>query len=341
MNIDQKLELIKRNTQEIISEEELKKLLETKKNPVVYIGTAVTGRPHIGYFVWALKIADFIKAGFKVKILLADLHGALDNTPWNLLEKRFEYYSIAIPAMFEAIGADLSKIKIVRGSDFQLKKDYLFDVLKMSTFCSVHDCTKAASEVVKMGDSPKLAGLIYPIMQVLDEQYLDASVQYGGADQRKILVFARENLPKLGYKARIEVMTPIIPGLVQGGKMSSSVKASKVDLIDSCEEVTAKIGSAHCEQGIAENNGVLAFLKYAVMVLKQNNGEEFIVERPEKFGGTISYKTYKEIEEDYVAKKLHPMDLKSALAKELNKLLEPIRKRFAGKEQLVKEAYSE
>ena len=70
MNLNEKFKLIKRNTKEIVTEEELKNLLKKKKQPVVYLGTAITGRPHIGYFVWALKLADFLKAGFKVKILL-------------------------------------------------------------------------------------------------------------------------------------------------------------------------------------------------------------------------------------------------------------------------------
>ena len=341
MNIDQKLALIKRNTAEIISEEELKNLLAKKKTPVVYLGTAVTGRPHIGYFVWALKMSDLLREGFKVKVLLADIHGALDNTPWPLLEKRYNYYELAITGLFEALGADLSKLSFVKGSDFQLKKDYIFDVLKMATFTTVHDCLKSSSDVVKHGDNPKLAGLIYPIMQSLDEEYLGVDVQYGGVDQRKILVFARENMPKLGYKSRIELMTPLVPGLMPGGKMSSSVKGSKIDLIDSPAEVTSKIGAAHCEAGVVENNGVLAFLKYVVMVLKQDRNEEFLVERPEKFGGNLIYKNYEEIEKDYIAKKLHPMDLKAALAKEINKLLEPIRKKFVGKEQIIKEAYPE
>ena len=51
--------------------------------------------------------------------------------------------------------------------------------------------------------SSKLSGFMYPILQALDEQYLDVDVQYGGIDQRKILMFARENLPRVGYKERV------------------------------------------------------------------------------------------------------------------------------------------
>src|SRR3989344_5944179 len=120
MDLKEKLELIKRNTQEIITEEELIKLLQTKKNPVVYIGTAITGSLHIAYFLWCMKCADFLKVGFKVKILLADLHGALDNTPWDVLEKRYKYYRELIPLIFKAIGVNTEKLEFVKGSEFQM-----------------------------------------------------------------------------------------------------------------------------------------------------------------------------------------------------------------------------
>jgi len=341
MNVDEKFKLIARNMQEIVTEDELKGLLKKKKTPSVYLGTSITGKPHIGYFVWVLKMADFLKAGFKVKLLLADMHGALDQTPWDLLENRFKYYSIVIPALFEAVGADIKNFEIIKGSDFQLKNDYAFDILRMSTYASIHDCTKAASEVVKMGDSPKLSGLIYPIMQALDEEYLKVDMQYGGLDQRKILMFAREYLPKLGYKRRIEVMTPLLPALTAGAKMSASVKSSKIDLADTESEVNKKINSAFCPEGVVEENGVLAFVKYVIMVIKEDSNKEFIIERPEKFGGNLSYKTYKELEKDFIDKKLHPQDLKKATAKEINKLLGQVRKKIKGKEKLIRAAYPE
>jgi tyrosyl-tRNA synthetase len=338
MDSREKFEIIKRNTEEIITEEELMRLIETKKNPAVYLGTAITGRPHIGYFVWVLKLADFLKAGFKVKLLLADLHGALDNTPWELLEKRYNYYSAVIPAMFKSVGADIKNFEIVKGSSFEKSEDYFFDLLKMSTVASQHDCKKAASEVVKQSDNPKVSGLIYPIMQALDEEYLKVDIQYGGIDQRKILMFAREYLPKVGYKSRVEVMTPLIPGLV-GDKMSASLEESKIDLLDPAETVGRKLNKAYCPEGIVEGNGVLAFIRHVVMVINQDVKKTFVVERPAKWGGNLNYKSYSELETDFIARKLHPQDLKTALAKELNEMLEPVRKAMNGKDKLIKEAY--
>lgn len=332
MDAKKRLELIKRNTVDILGEGELKNLL--KKKPTIYWGTAITGAPHVGYFFPLLKLADLLKAGFKVKILLADLHGALDNCSWEVLEKRYAYYKKIIPLMFKSIGVNIKNIEFVKGSDFQLKKEYVFDVLRMSTFTSIHDCKKAASEVVKVEDNPKLGGLIYPIMQALDEFYLKADAQFAGLDQRKIMVFARENLPKLGYKRRVEIMIPMIPGLI-GKKMSASDPKSKIDLLDDEKIIKQKIINAEMIAGNPDN-GIMAFLKYVIMVLKQDKKEKFIIKRDKKFGGNISYSAYGELEKDFKNKTIHPLDLKNTLAEEINKLLIPIRKFMKGNQNLIK-----
>ena len=328
MNLEEKFKLVKRNTVEIITEEELKKLLKEKKKPSVYLGTAITGKPHLAYFAWIIKLADFLKAGFKVKVLLADIHGALDNTPWNILEERYKYYELAIKDIFSKVGMETKNLEIIKGSSFQLKKEYIMDLLKLSSFVSVHDARKSASDVVKNieGEQAKLSGLIYPLMQALDEEHLNVDIQYGGIDQRKIFVFARENLPKVGYKPRIEVMTPLLQGLTETGKMSASISKSKVDLTDSDEEIKDKIKSAYCLEGDARN-GVMDFLKYVIMVIKEDRNEKFIVKRDKKYGGDISYKNYKEIEKDFIDKKLHPQDLKNAVVEEIIKLLSKIDKK--------------
>lgn len=337
MDLKQRLDLIKRNTEEIVTEAELKKLLKEKKNPKVYLGTAITGRPHVGYFLWILKLSDFMRAGFKVKLLLADLHGALDNTPWEVLEKRYIYYNKIIPLMFKSIGANVNNFEIIKGSDFQLNKKYFYDVLKMSTFTSINDSKRAASEVVKFGNNPKLSGLIYPIMQAVDEEYLDIDIQYGGLDQRKILMFARENLPRIGYKRRIEIMTPLIPGLV-GKKMSASDESSKIDLLDDEKSVMNKINKAYCVPGDV-NNGLLPFLKYILMVIKSDKKMKYIVKRDKKHGGELKFNSYQKLEEAFLNKELHPQDLKNSITKEINELLSPIRKNYKVLKKLVEEAY--
>lgn len=319
MKPEERFELITRNLQEVIGEEELKIKLKSKKEFSVYWGTMPTGSISIAYFFPMLKIADLLKAGCRVKILLADLHAALDSVPWEELEKRYNYYESAIVTILKTIGVSIDKLEFVKGSDLQLNKNYFHDLLKLSTFSSIKDCKKAASEVVKLGNNPKLSGVIYPLMQALDEEYLKVDAQLGGNDQRKIMVYAREILPKIGYKARIELLNPLIRGLI-GEKMSSSVKASKIDLMDTPETVIKKMNKADCITG-DPNNGVMALLKYFILILKKDKGESFIIERPEKYGGDLEYKSYEKIEIDFVKKKLHPLDIKNAVASEINKLL--------------------
>lgn len=335
LTVDERFELIKRNTEEIVKESELKSLLKKKKNPVVYWGTSVTGKPSLAYFFPLLKLSDFTKAGFKVKVLLADLHGALDGTPWIVLEHRYDYYKEAITQIFKALGTDLKNIEFVKGSEFQLKPEYSYDVLKMASMNSINDCKRAASEVVKFGDNPNTGGLIYPIMQSLDEQYLEVDVQFGGIDQRKILMFARENLPKIGYDARIEVMTSMIPGLV-GKKMSSSLPKTKIDLTENENTIIEKVNKADCVAGDSDN-GVMALLKYVIMVLKKDRKEMFVVERPIKYGGNLDFVDYESIENSFIKKELHPLDLKNAVAKEISILLGKIDKKKL--DELGKKAY--
>jgi tyrosyl-tRNA synthetase len=332
---EERFDLVKRNTAEIIGEEDLRKLLKEKLKPVAYLGTAPTGKPHVGYFLWALKVCDLLKAGFHVKILLADLHAALDNTPWVVLEHRYNYYALVIPEMIKAIGGDIRELEFVKGSEMQLSPDYMFDVLKMSSYVTVHDANKAASEVVKLGDNPKLSGLIYPLMQAVDEQYLGVDCQLGGTDQRKIMVLARENLPKLGYDPRIEIMNPLLPGLV-GKKMSSSDPNSKIDLLDDFENVKKKLNKAEFIEGDPEN-GVMAFLEHFLMIIKKDNKDVFLIEIPEKFGGNVEYKDFEKIRKDVISKNLHPMDIKIAVAKEISKILSKMDKKKLL--ELAKKAY--
>lgn len=334
MNSQERFDLIKRNLQEIIGEDELKEKLGSKKDFTVYWGVSITGSISVAYFFPMIKIADLLTAGCKVKILLADLHGALDGTDWKTLEKRYKYYKEAITILLKSIGVSTSKLEFVKGSKLQLNPKYQEDFLKLSTLTSLHDASKASSEVVKQEDNPKISGVLYPLMQALDEEYLKADAQLGGSDQRKIMVFAREYLPKIGYKPRIELLNPIIRGLT-GKKMSSSNQSSKIDLMDNEDDVKRKINNADCITG-DPNNGVMALLKYLIFTMKK---DKFVVNRPDEFGGKLEYNNYEEAEKDFIEKKLHPLDLKNAVADEINTILKEIRKNKSLKE-LHREAYT-
>lgn len=321
---DEKYALITRNLEEVVGEEDIKKVLN-ERTLKVYWGTATTGKPHIAYFVAMSKIADFLRAGCEVIILFADLHAVLDNmkAPWELVNYRVEYYRECITGMLESIDVPLDKLKFVKGTDYQLSKEYTLDAYKLATIVTEKDAKKAGAEVVKQSDSAPLSGLIYPGLQALDEEYLKVDVQFGGVDQRKIFMYARENLPKLGYAKRAHLMNPMVPGLT-GSKMSSSEVDSKIDLLDPPSQIKKKLKKAFCEEGNIENNGPLAFTKH---VLFGCHGYFELIRR-EEFGGNKKYENFAELEKDYAEKLVHPGDLKNSVGSAIDKLLGPIIAKF-------------
>ncbi|KAH8430534.1 Tyrosine--tRNA ligase cytoplasmic [Aspergillus melleus] len=180
--------LIRDNLGEILNPELIESILAEGRNPRVYWGTATTGRPHSGYFVAAIKIAQLLAAGCEVVILLADVHAFLDSlkAPLELVENRVKYYERVIRAILEAVGVSTEKLEFVLGSSYQRSTDYVMDVYRLAALTSEHDCRKAGAEIVKQSANAPMSGLLYPILQVLDEEYLKVDAELGGLDQRKL-----------------------------------------------------------------------------------------------------------------------------------------------------------
>jgi tyrosyl-tRNA synthetase len=341
MDTAERLELATRNTAEVVEESELQQLLAAG-TPSAYIGYAPTGEMHIGHFTTMRKLTDFLGAGMEVTVLIADLHAHLDDakSPFDLLDARSAYYQETIEAMIDAAGADPDDIEFVRGSEFELDEDYALELLRMAAETTISRAQRAASEVVRESDSPKLGGLLYPLMQTLDVDALDADVAYGGIDQRGIYMLSREMLPDHGGEAPVCVFAPLLSGL-SGGKMSASDEASKVNLTDDRETVVEKVGDAYCPAGEREDNGVLEYLEYLVFPVLDERGESFVIERPEEYGGDVTYETYGDLEEDFLAGDLHPADLKPAAGAAISAVIAPVRERLLDQPALLREAYPE
>lgn len=301
----EKLALITSNLQEVLNPEIIQNVLEKENRPlVIYWGTATTGRPHCGYFVPCLQIASFLRAGCKVKVLLADIHGFLDNlkAPIELVKYRATYYRFVITELLKAVGVSIDKLEFVLGSSYQLTPEYTMDRFRLESVVTQHDAKKAGAEVVKQVDNATLSSLIYPVMQALDEEYLKVDAQFGGVDQRKIFALAKEILPKVGYKERAHLMNSMVPGLT-GGKMSASDPDSKIDLLDSAEVVRKKIKKAFAVPKQVEENGLLSFVEYVLLPAGAiRSGEpRFVVERREGEGEPLVYTNIEQMHADYRA----------------------------------------
>lgn len=223
------------------------------------------------------------------------MHGFLDNlkAPIELVRYRADYYKLVITSLLVAVGVSVERLEFVLGSSYQLSSSYQMDLMRLSTIVSMHDAKKAGSEVVKQVENATLSGLIYPLMQSLDEQYLGVDAQFGGVDQRKIFALAKDILPKVGYKERAHLMNPMVPGLA-GGKMSASDPDSKIDVLDPPEAVTKKVKRAYAAPKEVEGNGVLSFVQYVLLpagalkhgkplfVVERRDAEPLVYEEPEK-----------------------------------------------------------
>jgi tyrosyl-tRNA synthetase len=313
-----KIQRVLRNTEEIITEHELKDLLE-KRETTTYVGYEPSGKIHLGHLLTVNKLIDLQEVGFKVIILLADVHAYLNEKgSFEEIEKVAEMNR----EVFIALGLDERKARFVLGSTYQFERDYVINLLKLARLTTLNRAKRSMDEVSRRKTDPLISQMVYPLMQAMDIAYLGVDLAVGGIDQRKIHMLARENLPRIGYKAPVCLHTPILLGL-DGEKMSSS-KGNFISVDDSEGDVNKKIKRAFCPLGEIENNPVLQMFRYHIFP----RYEHITLERDDKFGGDVVYDSYSLLEEDYHLGKIHPMDLKINAAKYINELIEPARRRL-------------
>jgi len=314
--MENKKDIVKRNLVEVIQEDELDELLSRNIPPKVYTGYEPSGKIHLGHLMTIFKLLDFKHVGFKVIVLLADLHAHL-NDKGSLDE--VEEIAKMNKKVFEATGLDAD---YVLGSSFQLDPEYMKNVLILARKVTLNRARRSMDEVGRNMESPKVSQIIYPLMQVIDIAKLDVDVALGGIDQRKIHMLAREELPGMDFKKPVCAHLPIIEGL-DGEKMSSS-KENFIAVDDSEEDVEKKINSSFCPPKSVENNPITSIFKYFIFP----KYGEVIIKRDEKYGGDVTYQDYIIFENDYLKGNLHPVDLKKNTIVYLNEILSPIREKI-------------
>ena len=338
MDIKSRLDLIKQVGEEIVTEEGLKTLLETKKHPIAYDGFEPSGiNIHIAQgLLRAVNINKMTNAGCKFKMLVADWHAWANNKMSGNLEhiQKVGKYLIEV---WKACDMDLKKVEFVWVSDQVTDDNYwklVMQIARNSTVKRIMRC----SQIMGRNESEALQAsqIIYPCMQCADIFYLNADITQLGMDQRKVNVLAREIGPTLGFWKPVVVSHHMIMGLnlppktdsaVERAiemKMSKSNPDSAIFMTDSKEEIKRKIKKAYCPEGIVEENPILEYCKYIIF----EKFKTIKIERPEKFGGNVEFDSYEELEKAFSQKKLHPMDLKQSTADYLNKLIEPVRKKL-------------
>lgn len=330
MDILEKVRLIERPpTEEVVTHEELINLFKTTSSPTHYIGLEISGFLHLGSLIsTGFKINDFTKAGVRCKIFLADWHTLINDKlggDWERISKISKYYQDA----FKLVCPDAD---IILGSKlYEEKKEYWTELVKFTKHMSIARTMRTLTIMGRSEDDKKIdvAKLLYPAMQAVDIHSLDVNIAHSGMDQRKIHMLVREIYPKMGWQIPIAVHHKLLPGLVKpldvknslGSKMSKSDPNSGIFIHNSDEEIKKKINKAWCEEGNIENNPVLEIVRTIIL----HELKEINIERPEKFGGNITYSDYTQIETDFAKKRLHPGDLKQTVGDYLVKIVSPIR----------------
>lgn len=314
MELESKLELVCRGALEIVTPEELTGKIK-KDDKTAYIGFEPSGKIHLGHAITIRKMIDLQEAGFKVKILLADLHAYL-NGKGSLEEiKEISDYNISC---FRALGLSEDTV-FVLGSTFQTKEDYTYKVYELALATTLARAKRSMAQITRESKDHKVAEVIYPLMQVVDMMFLETDLALGGMEQRKIHMLARENLPKMGYEAPVCLHTPLLHGTDGSEKMSSS-KGNFIAIDDSPKAIKDKINKSYCPMGQVEDNPIIEIAEHFIFT----ESDKLLIERPDKFGGNLEL-TQEQLKDSYEKEKLHPLDLKNAVARELTKIFKVVR----------------
>lgn len=349
MDAKRKVGLIKEFAEEIVSEEELKKLFASGKEVLAYDGFEPSGIAPIHFgLLRATNLRNMLKAGIKFKLYLADYFGFINNKLGGDL-KRIQRAGEYFIEVWKACGIDTKKVEVVWASKIMDDIDYWDKVLRVARETSLNRTKKSLTIAGrKETDVLSTAQLFYPSMQVADIFHMDIDVCQLGMDQRRANMLARDVADKLKRKKPVAIHHHILLGLqgmqkrgtmeetLMASKMSKSDPKSCIYMHDSFSEIEKKLKSAYCPIKIVEGNPVLEYFKHIIF----RNVNKVKIERDKKFGGNVVYSSYINLEKAFASGKLHPADLKKSCAVELDKLIKPVRVYFE-KNKKAKALYEE
>nr|Q9YA64.1 RecName: Full=Tyrosine--tRNA ligase; AltName: Full=Tyrosyl-tRNA synthetase; Short=TyrRS [Aeropyrum pernix K1]2CYA_A Chain A, Tyrosyl-tRNA synthetase [Aeropyrum pernix] len=339
VDVEERFNRIARNTVEIVTEEELKGLLASGARIKGYIGYEPSGVAHIGWLVWMYKVKDLVEAGVDFSVLEATWHAYINDKLGGDMDL-IRAAARIVRRVMEAAGVPVERVRFVDAEELASDKDYWGLVIRVAKRASLARVRRALTIMGRRAEEAEVdaSKLIYPLMQVSDIFYMDLDIALGGMDQRKAHMLARDVAEKLGRKKPVAIHTPIISSLQGPGRMEASqgeiddvlaeVKMSKskpetaVFVVDSDDDIRRKIRKAYCPAKQVQGNPVLEIARY---ILFARDGFTLRVDRPAKYGGPVEYTSYEELERDYTDGRLHPLDLKNAVAESLIEVVRPIR----------------
>jgi tyrosyl-tRNA synthetase len=350
MDLDDRYDLVCQVGEEIITDEDLRQLLETHDSFVAYDGFEPSGNPHIAQgIIRAININKMTKAGAKFKMLVADWHAWANNKMGGDLE-RIKTVGKYLIEIWKSTGMDLENVEVIGASCLIRDEDYWNKVMKVSISSTVKRVLRC-SQIMGRSENEALQAsqILYPCMQAADIFHLEADVCQLGMDQRKVNMLAREIGQKLGYWKPVVVSHHMIMGLgkppgpetsaeerAMAMKMSKSRPDTAVFMTDTTEDIKRKLNKAFCPEKVVYENPVLEYCKYIIF----ESFDEFTIERPEKWGGNLTFTDYYDLESVFEKGEVHPADLKTGVATYIDKLITPVREHFE-KDPTAKKLYEE
>ncbi len=343
MDIERKIELICRSpTEEVLTPNGLRELLETDDHPIAYNGWEPSGLVHLGTgVICAYKMKDFAEAGLRFKAFLATWHAWLNNKfsgDLSLINKAAELFRHS----WIALGVPADKVQFIYSDEEYKDLDFWAKTVKIAKTLTIARTTRTL-EIAgrKEAEARHVSDFLYTPMQVADIFHLDVKICQLGMDQRKANVVAREIGERLGYWKPTCIHHHLLQGLekptiwpipegqrkeaLASAKMSKSKPETCIFIYDSFEEIKKKMKKAFCPERTSAYNPVIDICKY--IIFREN--PVFTISRPAKFGAPLNFENFTELKNAFEKGDLHPQDLKNAVAKELYTILEPVRRYFA------------
>lgn len=342
MDIETKIDLISRPpTEEILTPGDLRQLLEAKQHPIAYNGWEPSGLVHLGTgLICAYKIKDLTEAGIRFKAYLSTWHAWINRKlggDMKLIRKSADHFKHS----WIALGVPEDKVEFIYSDQLYQDLDYWEKTISVAKNLTLARARRTLEIAGRRGTDAKLVSdFMYTPMQVADIFQLEVDICQLGLDQRKANVVAREIGERLSFWKPVCVHHHMLQGLQKpavwpipegkekealiSAKMAKSVPGTCVFIYDSPEEIKRKISNAFCPEKAVKFNPLMDVCKYIIF----REFETLEIERPARYGGDVEFTSFEELQMIYRAGKLHPMDLKNAVAKELVRILEPVRRYF-------------
>ncbi|MCD6084880.1 MAG: tyrosine--tRNA ligase [Desulfurococcales archaeon] len=348
MDVEEKVSTVLRDTEEVITVEELRSLIEAGCGKG-YLGFEPSGIFHVGWLVWAFKFKDLVDVGFDMYLLAATWHAWINDKFGGDMEL-IRAAAKHVVDVLNSIGLE-GRFKLVCAEELVDHAKYWGTLLRCAKEVSLARIKRALTIMGRTAEEGEtdFSKLIYPLMQVTDIFELDLDLALGGLDQRKAHMLARDIAEKLGKKKVVAVHTPLIPSLLGPGRMDVSIAArddrlaqakmskskpeTAIFITDGDEEIRSKIRRAYCPPREVQDNPILSIAKHIIF---RGEEKEFVINRPAQYGGSVTVWSYGELEKLYVEGKIHPLDIKNAVAEYLIRIVAPIRERVSKSEEVGK-----